>query len=113
MCCISSHKQSAKRSAIKSIALILCVCFILVSFLLTAFIITHTNHEHDHGGPNGSCATCIQLTSAENLLKQISAALTVTGFIFAFLSLISLFLKPIALHIGSFTLVSLKVRLNN
>lgn len=115
MCCIhyKSHKQSTKRLLIKNIALILYLCFIVVSFLSTTFILTHANHEHDHDGPNGSCVTCIHLTIAENLLKQLAAALVAAVLAFA-LSLFILFrLKHSASCVGSSTLITLKVRLNN
>lgn len=115
MCCIhySPHKQSAKRPVIPNIALILCVCFLVVSFLSTAFILTHANHEHDHDGPNGSCATCIHLATAENLFKQLSSAIVAAVFAFALSSFISFCLKPFAPCVGSSTLITLKVRLNN
>lgn len=115
MFCIhyKSHKQSTKRLLIKNIALILCLCLIVVSFLSTTFILTHANHEHDHDGPNGSCVTCIHLVTADNLLKQLSSALVAAIFAFALSSFISFCLKPSAPCVGSPTLITLKVRLNN
>lgn len=119
MCCMSLkiHKmrseRGAKRSAVLLIALALCVLFISASLLSSIHIFTHLNHEHDHNGPGGSCATCAHIITAGNLLKQIST--TMAGIIiaiggrFAFLSL----LKPVFLNIGLSTPVNLKVRLNN
>lgn len=114
MYCIqfSSHKQSANRSMMQNIALILCMCFIVVSLLSTALILTHANHEHDHDGPNGSCTTCIHLVTAENLHKQLSTAIVVPVSAFALFSFISFFLKSFASSICSSTLITLKVRLN-
>jgi len=108
----SSNKQSANRSVMQSIALILCMCFIVVSLLSTAFILTHANHEHNHDGQNGSCTTCIHLATAENLLKQLSSVIIVTVFGFALFSFLSFFLTPFALCVGSSTLITLKVRLD-
>ncbi|ODM26318.1 hypothetical protein A7W90_08835 [Clostridium sp. Bc-iso-3] len=77
-----SSKQSAKNSMVKNIALMICTCIIIASFLSAAFILTRANHEHDHEGPNGTCATCIHLASTENILKQVSIAIITSVFAF-------------------------------
>lgn len=105
--------QSAKNPMIKNIALMICICVMAASFLSAAFILTHANHEHDHEGPNGTCATCIHLAVAENSLKLLSAAIVSRVFSFVICSSVSFCLKPFAPCIDLFTLVSLKVRLNN
>ncbi|SHJ41159.1 hypothetical protein SAMN02745176_03490 [Lutispora thermophila DSM 19022] len=108
-----SCSSDAKALMIKNIALAICVCFIVTSFLSTAFILTHSNHQHDHEGPNGTCAMCIHLTIAKNLLKQIFTATVTNLFSLVLCLFISYCLKPNTQYIGLFTLVSLKVRLDN
>lgn len=118
MCCDAKtmktkHEFSFKKPVFRYIAIVLFVCILLSSILSGLFVITHSNHEHDHSGSNESCATCIQLAHAENLLKQLSSAIVATALVFA-LSLFNLFyLKLPVHHVFTSTLVTLKVRLNN
>ncbi len=118
MCCDNNSNiivQSSKQTQwlTRSIALVMCVCFLLASLLSATFIMTHGIHEHDHDGPNGRCATCIHITNAENIAKQLSTAIISSFFIFGSLYSILSLLKPISFIIGSFTLVKLKVRMNH
>lgn len=118
MCCdmtstISTSISKRKQSALRITALALCVSILMVFFLSTAFIFTNANHEHDHSGPNGSCATCIHIASAENLLKQLSTAIISASFIIGSLFGILFLLNPTTNGVDFFTLVSLKVRMNN
>lgn len=109
----NSCKSGAKGSMLKSIALIICVCFIVTSILSVVFILTHANHQHDHEGPNGTCATCDHLAATTNLLKQLSIAIVTSVFPSVLYLFISYCLKPSTPYVGLFTLVSLKVRLDN
>lgn len=50
----------------KSLAVIICICFVLVSFLSMFFVITHEHHQCT----GESCVVCCQLENAKNTLKQ-------------------------------------------
>ena len=102
-----------KPLAIRFTAMVLLVCIISVTMLSFAFILTHANHHHDHNGPNGTCAACSQIATVENSFKQasivlVAAIIAVTG------SPALGFVRKIIVFIPVFfTLVQLKVRLNN
>ena len=118
MCCDNIYNDTVliskqKQWLTRSIALAMCVCFLLASLLSATFIMTHGIHEHDHEGPNGRCATCIHITNAENIVKQLSTAIISITFIFGSLYSILSLLKSISFSIGFFTLVKLKVRMNH
>jgi hypothetical protein len=106
-------KNAPKPSAISLAALVLCVFFIALSVFSSAYINTHTNHTHDHDGPNGSCETCVHIAVAENLLAFISTAVIGAVLIYKYLSIVASVLKSAHSRAGSYTLVRLKVRLNN
>jgi heme/copper-type cytochrome/quinol oxidase subunit 4 len=100
------------RRGLRLLALVFCILFVALSLFAEIYILTHANHQHDHLGENGSCATCTQLTAAASLLTQVSAAAAKTaaiGFsLFAVLSLLQLTLN----HISIPSPVALKVKLN-
>jgi hypothetical protein len=102
-----------RRSAARLTAFALCVLFIALTALSTAYILTHANHRHDHNGPGGDCAVCVRINAAERLLKTISTAAAgaalVFGGVFALLSA----RKVSGCHKGFYSLIRLKVRLNN
>jgi hypothetical protein len=102
-----------RKTVKKWIVLAVCALLIAGSFFSAAFVCTHIDHEHDHDGPGGSCAACIRLAASENLLKLLSVALF--GAALGAGSLFAVFapLKLSGLQIDSFTLVRLKIRLNN
>lgn len=108
-----ARDHGQRPAAIRIIAVAFCICFIVASLSATVFILTHANHKHDHNGPSGSCATCSHMIAAENLLKQLTPAVTAaalaSGILFAVLSI----LPPVSFYISFYTLVNLKVRLNN
>ncbi|MCL2152724.1 MAG: hypothetical protein FWH57_07190 [Oscillospiraceae bacterium] len=112
-CRLKSVNQHERQSAKRLIALAICVLFIAGSLLSAAFIFTHIHHEHDHNAPNGGCTTCVHISAAENLLKSLSAALAGAALIIECFSAIRSLLKPVSLNTGFFTLIHLKVRLNN
>jgi len=107
------NTQSGKRSAKRSIALAVCVFFIAASILSAAFVLTHAGHTHDHNGTGGSCAACVHIAAAENLLKSISAALAGAAIIYGGLSAALSVLKPGSFFTDFYTLVHLKIRSNN
>jgi len=106
-------EHNTKSRIVKNIALLIGICIIMTSFLSAAFILTCSNHEHDHEGPDGTCATCVHLAFAENLLKQFSTAIITNAVPLVVCLFISFCLKASVLYSGPFTLVSLKVRLDN
>ena len=97
----------------KFIVLALLSCFLIVSLLSSTFILTHADHQHDQNGANGSCATCAQLQSAGNTLKQLTTAfvgalLAITGILAAIGAL-----KTIIIPVITSTPVTLKIKMNN
>lgn len=94
------------------IALAVCVFFIAGTLLSAVFVATHSNHEHDHSGPEGSCTACAYLAASVNLLKVLSVALVSAALGFKALPATLSPLKSIVFHRDFFTLVSLKIRLN-
>ena len=102
-----------KQSKVRIIALAFLVCFLVVSVLSSAFILTHTDHQHDHNGTNGSCATCAQLQSAENVLKQFSTALIGAWFALAGLFVTIKTFQAIAGYVYFSTPVTQKIKMNN
>jgi hypothetical protein len=102
-----------KRSAIRLVALAICALFIAAMLLSSAYILTHANHIHDHDGLDGGCATCMHIQSAENLLKQLSTAVVSVAAAFAGVLGVLFSLRNTKAGDCSFTLVTLKVRLNN
>lgn len=97
----------------RKIALALCGCIILAVLLSLAFFISHAGHKHDVNGPDGRCAICIQITSAQHLLKQLSIAVLAASFAFGSLHSVFSSLKAYCISAGFATPISLKVRLNN
>jgi hypothetical protein len=108
-----STAGSIKRSAVRLIALFLCTLFLAASLLSSAYILIHTNHNHDHKGPDESCTICEHMMTAESLLKQISIAVAGAAISIGGLLIAPSILKPVFLNIGFSTPVNLKVRLNN
>lgn len=101
-----------KPAKIRIIALAVLTCFLLVSVLSTAFISAHTDHEHDHGGANESCVTCVRIESAKKILKQLGTAMVVLSAAGSSYTLIGT-IKAIFAYIFSSTPVALKMRMNN
>ena len=102
-----------KRSVLSVLALVVCILFFAVSILSEAFIFTHLDHEHDHNGPHGGCATCAHMAAAENLLKSISTSLIGVALAIWCFSAVLAILQPVDFNTGFHALVLLKVRLNN
>ena len=115
MCCpvINSQVNKSKRTAVRRLALLLCILFVTATALSFAFIITHANHAHDHNGPESACTICISLQSAENLLKQIAVSAVDVAAVLGGLFTLLYCLKLSYLLRKLNTLISLKVQLNN
>ena len=105
--------MNRKATKKRFLALTFIVCFLIVSIVTNAFTITHADHEHDRNGIEGSCATCAQLFSADNILKQFSVAVVGTFFAMAGIFVAIAAVKAIASQISLSTLILLKTRLNN
>lgn len=106
-------KQATRYGAKQRVAAIaFLACFLIVTVLAGAFVVTHADHEHDHSGVDGSCATCVQLQSAENILKQFSTALVGALFAIAGLFAVVATLKAVAFCVTLSTPITLKIRMN-
>ncbi|MDR1914219.1 MAG: hypothetical protein LBQ68_07055 [Clostridiales bacterium] len=92
------------------------LCFLLIAtFLISCiYIFVHAEHEHDHNGVEGDCSACMQVANAERLLKKFSniafGALIMVG-IFFLIRRTGNKLAYIFKYV--FSLITLKVRLNN
>jgi len=97
----------------RGIALLICVFIISGSLLSTLFLLVHGEHKHDHDGVDNNCVICAHIQNAENILKQIGAAIK-NAFIMS-AGLLSMFaaLSVIYFLTGFRTPVKLKVRINN
>ena len=95
----------------RPITLALCAIIIAASLISSIFTLTHAVHKHDNDGVDGACAVCILLATVENLSKQIPIAITVITI--AYIALSASAYKPAFLNSESYTLIALKVRLNN
>ena len=94
------------------IALTICAFFIAVLLLSGTYIIIYSNHSHDQDGPGGTCDTCMHLEAANSLLETISTKIVTGGVTLGAFALVYS-LCPYYVIIKSFSLVSLKVRMNN
>ena len=103
---LSSGKE---RPAAGFIAGVFCACLISVFFLSSAFILTCAGHDHDHDGPDGSCATCAHMATAEALLEQLCAIAAVTRLCLCFDSFA---LKFAHFDANLCAFVRLKIRMN-
>ncbi len=106
-------KYKSQKMLLRTIAIMLCVCFILLTSLSTYFITTNINHKHNQNGKNESCTTCIEMQTAWNVVKQISLVVFVAGVTAFVMHIADYALKSKFLFLCSVTLINLKVRLNN
>ena len=95
------------------IAFAFLACFIVLSILSNMFFIDHFEHEHDHNGVNGGCATCATIQITENILKQLSIFFIGALFTIALLYSAIKILKAANNYFLSSTPVMLKSRMNN
>ena len=91
----------------------LLICFILISLLSEVFLLSNANHEHDHHGADGGCATCAHILSAEHQLRQITAAVIRTAYAIVALFTAVARLSIISTLFGYYTLIDLKTRMDH
>lgn len=113
MCCTPQINLNNKQSKKRLVVLAFLLCFIVVSMLSQAFILTHADHAHDNNGVGGGCATCAQIQSAENLLKQLGTAVINAAAAFTGLFTVIAIIQSAFSDITLLTPVTLKIRMNN
>jgi hypothetical protein len=106
-------KTNHYKAGIRLVALFVCVLFLAASLLSSAYLLTHMNHNHDHTGHGGTCSTCAHITAAETFLKQIGTAAIMAMIVFGFRIFDLFILKPTPINSYYYSLVALKVRLDN
>jgi len=97
----------------KLAVLAICAFFISGTLLSVVFVSSYSIHEHDKNGPDNSCVYCAFLSEVENLLKHLSTALVGAAIVFGALSTIRFVYISACSYTVFYTLVRLKVRLNN
>jgi len=100
-----------RRLAVKLTALAVCVLFVLTIVLSSVFIIANANHEHDHNGKDGGCATCAHMAVCAKLIEHLGAAITAAAVIVSITGFAILPRFSVS-QINAISLISLKVRLN-
>ncbi|GHV48967.1 hypothetical protein FACS189499_09500 [Clostridia bacterium] len=113
MCCNTTSQYGKRQKTARFIAVLVCVLFVAALALSAAFIVTHESHIHDHNGADGGCATCAHISAAENLLKTIAAAVAVSSVALGAMFAALLTVMVTWLGIADYTLIGLKVRINN
>ena len=103
------YEETMKKTAI----LVFSAFFLIFSFLSLEFVLTHTNHSHEDTWHENSCHVCIIIHSVNNLLKNIFS--TVKAFLPIMIAMLggNLLLKNNTLSFKQYTLVNLKVRIDN
>jgi ABC-type sulfate transport system permease component len=102
-----------RHKALLPIAVIFCVFFVFVPLFSTFALASHAAHDHDQDGPDGSCSACAHVQVAENVLKAISVTIVVcvAAWLWKFSQL------PLLVtcwgSFEGFSLVALKIKLNN
>lgn len=113
MCCTPQISLDNKQFNKRLIALAFLLCFIVVSIFSEAFIRTHADHAHENNGVGGGCATCAQIQSAENLLKQLATAVVSTASALVGMFAVIAIIQFDSSNITLLTPVTLKIRMNN
>ena len=106
-------QTGAFRRAMKIASVVILVLLVGVILLSQAFVFTHANHEHDHNTASEQCMTCVQLQTAESIIKALGAA--IGAVLFAMLALLAATIIPISCFFqnAKYTLTHQKIRLNN
>lgn len=97
----------------RTLAVMLVIVFVLSVSFSAVFILSHGVNEHDHNGSNGTCAACIQLSAAQNLLKQLGIIFAMAFVGLGNLAIAVLLLRAALQNIHQRTPISLKERINN
>lgn len=113
MCQEKANRNGAASATVRITAAFACATFVVSLLFSTVFIALHAKHEHDHHGENGACATCAHIALAENLLKTVSAAAPLTVGAIGLLCWKPYFPKAARSCASAYTLISLKVRIND
>lgn len=105
---VEGNLMKKKHERKQMIALLICISLII--FLLTSlsFVISHT----DHNCMGKECSVCIHIQSVNNLMKQLSAGLVQVQN-FAIVSVgFFIILLMVCFYRESYSLITLKIRLN-
>jgi len=110
MCHCTGRKMNSKQT-VKLISALVCVLFFMTFLFSTAFIMLHLNHEHDHNGEDGSCATCTHILICVKLIENLGRVITAAAAIVCItgIAIMQCFAAP---QINALNLITLKVRLN-
>jgi len=89
------------------------VLFLTLSFLSLEFALTHENHNHEDIGHKNPCPVCIIIHSVNNLIKQLFS--TVKACLPVIASTLGAFflLRTTTICFEHYTLVAIKVRIDN
>ncbi|MDR1731843.1 MAG: hypothetical protein LBR61_07070 [Synergistaceae bacterium] len=109
-----SVERRLKSPVLRLSAWALFALLIFVPSLSAGFLLFNANHLHDHDGPKGCCSTCARMELAVNAMTAFSLA-AAGGAAFALVNKFAVTprFKSSPLYRGFFSLVSLKIRLNN
>jgi len=98
-----------KRTAI----LLFSAFFITFSFFSLEFLLTHINHSHEYTGQENFCSVCIIIHSVNNLIKQFFASAKTCLPVITILLGAHCILKNNLIPSEYYSLVTLKVRIDN
>lgn len=93
----------------KSLAAILCVCFVMASFLSVFFIITHECHDCT----GNDCVVCYQLENAKSTLQQLCTGIANNTSLLPVLAALILCISACFPEKKTASLVTLKIRMDN
>ena len=97
----------------KLAVLVFFALFITASFLSIQFALTNANHNHENTGHENLCHVCIIIHSVNNFLKQLFTSVKIClpsiGCMFG----LFLLLKAKAIYFEHYSLITLKVRIDN
>ena len=104
-------KISISRKSLKKRFILFLVCIIFVSVISDISLVSHVDHHHDL--VVDGCLTCIKIKSTQNLIKYFIFLANIFVLFLLGLFIIFKMLDSFFSNIHLFTLVSLKVRMNN
>jgi hypothetical protein len=109
---LENFTPAKKPFAVWLTALATAACVVLIPLFSAVYVFAHANHAHDHNGPEGSCAACVRAASFAKFQFASAVAPEAARAFFAQDFAGARVLKPLGIR-ADFTLVSLKIRLNN
>ena len=113
---ITTFYEFNKKTFITRFIAIFLFVHMLSTFLLSnVLLFNHTNREHNHDSHReSSCTSCHQISTIEQMRKQLSFALSFVHLCAVFVILILYFISKLTVFAPVFpTLIQLKVRFNN